>query len=195
MTSTPVLNETGADAAVDWVWLELLDATDTATVVATRTGLLRRNGKVTSPINHDPIDFSVGAGSYFLRVRHRNHLGVTLSDPIALSDSVVSVNLSDPTTGTFGTDAQKSLNGVYMLWPGDANHDGLVRYAGAANDRDAVLMAVGGTPPTATSIGYKDADVNMDGIVKYAGAENDRDVILQSIGGVQPTAVRFEQRP
>ncbi len=195
MTSTTVLNETGAEAAVDWVWLELLEAADTATVVATRTGLLRRDGTVTSPINHDPIDFSVGAGSYFLRVRHRNHLGVTLSDPIVLSDSIVSVDLSNPATNTFGTDAQKEVNGVRMLWPGDVNHDGLVRYAGAANDRDAVLMAVGGTPPTATTTGYKDADVNMDGIVKYAGAENDRDVILQSIGGGYPTAVRFEQRP
>ncbi|MBP6698590.1 MAG: hypothetical protein KA175_13300 [Flavobacteriales bacterium] len=43
MTSTAVLNETGSDAVVDWVWLELLDAADTAAVVATRTGLLRRN--------------------------------------------------------------------------------------------------------------------------------------------------------
>ncbi|MBK6752688.1 MAG: hypothetical protein IPG69_03670 [Flavobacteriales bacterium] len=195
ITSVSVLNETGAEAAVDWVWLELLDAADTATVVATRTGLLWRNGKVTSPINHDPIDFSVGAGSYFLRVRHRNHLGVTLSDPIAMSDSVVSVDLSDPNTNTFGTDAQKEVNGVRVLWPGDVHHDGLVRYAGAMNDRDAVLVSIGGTPPTATATGYKDADVNMDGIVKYAGADNDRDVILQSIGGGYPTAVRFEQRP
>ncbi len=190
-----VLDVTGPEAVVDWIWLELLDAADTATVLATRVGLLHRNGKVTSANGSGAIDFSTGAGSYLLRVRHRNHLSVTLSDPIALSDSVVSVDLSDPTTYTFGTAAQKWINGVHMLWPGDVNHDGMVRYAGAMNDRDAVLMAVGGTPPTATTTGYKDADVNMDGIVKYAGVDNDRDVILQSIGGGYPTVVRFEQRP
>ncbi|MBL8009139.1 MAG: hypothetical protein JNJ64_00920, partial [Flavobacteriales bacterium] len=39
MTSASVLDESGAGAAVDWVWLELLDAADTSTVVATRAGL------------------------------------------------------------------------------------------------------------------------------------------------------------
>ena len=195
MTSSSVLDESGAGAAVDWLWLELLSATDTSTVVATRAGLLRRDGRVTSPINHDPIDFSVGAGSYYLRVRHRNHLGVTVSVPLALSDSTVTIDLTDPATPTFGTQAQMESHGVHMLWPGDVTGDGLVRYAGAGNDRDAVLVAIGGTPPTATATGYAPADVNMDGVVKYAGADNDRDVILQSIGGVQPTAVRIGQGP
>lgn len=195
MTSASVLDESGPEAAVDWVWLDLLSAADTATVLATRVGLVRRNGRVTSPINHDPIDFSAGAGSYFLRVRHRNHLGVTLSVPLALSDSVVAVDLTDPATATFGVQAQQESHGVHMLWPGDATGDGLVRYAGAGNDRDAVLVAIGGTPPTASSTGYLRADVNLDGVAKYAGADNDRDLILQTIGGVQPTAVRMEQRP
>ena len=195
MTSASVLDESGPEAAVDWVWLDLLSAADTAAVVATRAGLVRRNGRVTSPINHDPIDFSVGAGSYFLRVRHRNHLGVTLSVPLALSDSVVAVDLTDPATATFGVQAQQESHGVHMLWPGDATSDGLVRYAGAGNDRDAVLVAIGGTPPTAITTGYLPADVNLDGVVKYAGADNDRDLILMTIGGVQPTAVRMEQRP
>ena len=190
-----VMDVNGPDAVVDWVWLELLDAVDTATVRATRAGLLHRDGQVTAANGSGPIDFGVGAGSYFLRVRHRNHLGVTLSDPIFLSNAVVTVDLSDPATNTFGTDAQKWVNGVHMLWPGEVNHDGLVRYAGVLNDRDAVLVAIGGTPPTATATGYAPADVNMDGVVKYAGADNDRDVILQSIGGVQPTAVRIGQGP
>jgi len=185
----------GEEAVVDWVWLELLSTTDTATVVATRVGLLHRNGTVTQADGHSPIDFSVGTGSYFLRVAHRNHLGATLSTPIELSATPTAVDLTAPSTTTFGTDAQWTANGMQMLWPGDVTANGQVKYTGIANDRDPVLVAIGGDPPTATAIGYSNADVTMDGVIKYTGLSNDRDVILQCIGGNVPTAVRTEQRP
>lgn len=34
--------------------------------------------------------------------------------------------------------------------PADASPDGVVKYAGAANDRDVVLQTIGGAVPTAT---------------------------------------------
>jgi len=163
--------------------------------MATRVGILHRNGWVTSADGHSPIDFSAGAASYFLRVRHRNHLGVTTSQPITLGPSTTTVDLTDPATATFGTDAQMDVNGVRMLWPGDANTDGAVKYFGPYNDRDKILQAIGGSVPTATVTGYRAEDVNLDGVVKYTGLRNDRDVILQTIGGTVPTAVRVEQRP
>ena len=89
-----------------------------------------------------------------------------------------------------------SLGGRLCLWPGDVNHDGQVKYAGAGNDRDLVLQAIGGLVPTNTLINvYEVRDVNLDGTVKYAGENNDRDLILQTIGGTVPTAVRHEQLP
>ena len=67
---------------------------------------------------------------------------------------------------------------------------------GSTNDRDPVLLAVGGATPTnVQSAIYAGADVNMDGQVKYVGSSNDRDPILQTIGGVVPTAVRVQQLP
>ena len=185
----------GEEAVVDWVFLELISAADSSTVAATRVGILHRNGWVTSADGHSPIDFSAGAGSYFLRVRHRNHLGVTTSQPITLGPSTTTVDLTDPATPTFGTDAQMEVNGVRMLWPGDANTDGAVKYFGPYNDRDKILVAIGGSVPTATVTGYRAEDVNLDGTVKYSGPANDRDIILQTIGGTVPTAVRVEQRP
>jgi hypothetical protein len=75
------------------------------------------------------------------------------------------------------------------------NGDGVIRYSGATNDRDAVLSAVGGTIPTNTVGGYRAEDVNLDGVVRYVGAGNDRDPILFTIGGSVPTAVRLVQVP
>lgn len=83
-----------------------------------------------------------------------------------------------------------------LLWPGDATGDGQVKYAGSANDRDAVLSAVGGGTPTNTVNNvYDRRDVNLDGRIKYTGSNNDRDVILQTIGGTVPTTTRTQQLP
>ena len=83
-----------------------------------------------------------------------------------------------------------------MLWPGDANGDGVIKYTGTNNDRDQVLLAIGGFVPTNTLNNvYDRRDTSCDGIVKYTGSGNDRDVILQSIGGTVPTSTRVQQLP
>jgi hypothetical protein len=82
-----------------------------------------------------------------------------------------------------------------MLWAGDTARDGAVRYAGANNDRDPILVSIGGTIPTSVVGGYLMTDVDLDGFVKYAGAGNDRDKVLVTIGGLLPTAQRAAQLP
>ncbi|MBK7383621.1 MAG: hypothetical protein IPI81_09835 [Flavobacteriales bacterium] len=76
----------------------------------------------------------------------------------------------------------------------DANNE--LKYTGSFNDRDPILLAIGGSIPTAVLSGqYRKEDVNMDGEVKYIGAGNDRDPILQNIGGSVPTNTRVGQLP
>jgi len=193
-TPQHVLAVQGEDAVVDWVWLELVNGTDNTEVVATRVGLVHRNGWVTAADGHSPTDFGAGPGDYFVRVRHRNHLSVTSSEPVTLGPVASTLDFTDPMTPTFGTDAQMELNGVRMLWPGDVNRDGRVKYVGPGNDRDLLLIAIGGAVLN-TASGYRSEDVNMDGVVKYVGADNDRDVILQTIGGAEVHAARFAQEP
>ncbi len=71
-----------------------------------------------------------------------------------------------------------------------------MKYAGGGNDRDLILVAIGGTVPTNTlSLVYSQEDITMNGVVKYAGSANDRDILLQNIGGSVPTATRNAQLP
>jgi hypothetical protein len=70
-----------------------------------------------------------------------------------------------------------------------------VKYTGPDNDRDQVLLSLGGELPTNTIVAYSTSDVNLDGRVKYTGSLNDRDPILETIGGSVPTEVRTEQLP
>ena len=77
----------------------------------------------------------------------------------------------------------------------DVNRDGMVKYVGANNDRDPILLAIGGSVPTNFITGYRIEDTNLDGVVKYTGFANDRDVILLNIGGTVPTSIRLQQLP
>lgn len=190
-----VLSGIGEGAVVDWVFLELISVMDSITVLSTRVGLLHRNGWVTSADGISPIDFNSGAGSNFLRVRHRNHIGVTSAAPITLGPTAATLDLTNPATPVFGIEAMMQVDGVRMLWPGDATANGEVKYVGQGNDRDRVLIAIGGGNVLSTLSGYHMEDVNLDGGVRYVGANNDRDVILQAIGGQDAHAVRAEQRP
>ncbi|MCB0790833.1 MAG: carboxylesterase family protein [Flavobacteriales bacterium] len=196
--ATGVLAVTGNDAIVDRVVLELRDATDPAVVVGSRSVLLQRDGDIVDLDGVSPVTFTLPPGDYHVAVRHRNHLGCMTVGIRTLSATPTLVDLTDPGTLTYGTEARISSGGIHpaeMLWAGDVTFNSDVTYTGASNDRDPILVAIGGAVPTATVAGYFQEDVDMDGLVKYAGTANDRDPILVNIGGTIPTASRSEQLP
>ncbi|MBV6403402.1 MAG: metallophosphoesterase family protein [Flavobacteriales bacterium] len=190
-----VLQTTGLNAVVDWVLVELRTGTAPATVVATRSCLILRGGEVVDKDGSSAPWITAPPGAYHIVLRHRNHLAAMTADPIELGGSLTTIDLSDPGVALFGNDAMRTEAGVRMLWAGDVNGDNRLKYAGASNDRDPVLVHIGGGSPTATAMGYHRTDVNMDGTTKFAGAGNDRDPILVNIGGSVPTAVRPGQVP
>jgi PKD repeat protein/glucose/arabinose dehydrogenase len=195
-TNAARLAQTGKNAVVDWVLVELRNRNNHAQIVATRAALLERDGDVVGVDGQPRLLFNVAADRYFVAVRHRNHLGVMSADSLQLGANVVGVDLTLATTRVHGTDARTILtNGKRGLWAGNALRNDLVSYTGTDNDRDAVLQQVGGVVPTNTATGYLSSDVNLDGIVRYTGGNNDRDIILQNIGGVVPTLVRMQQLP
>ena len=73
-----ILNIATQNAIVDWVFVELRDATDNTIVVAARSALLQKDGDVVDLDGVSPLSFPgiTKGNSYFIAVRHRNHLGV-----------------------------------------------------------------------------------------------------------------------
>jgi hypothetical protein len=141
------------------------------------------------------LTFSAPPGNYRIAVRHRNHLGLMSNAAFSLTRDPIAIDLSDPLTIAYGTEARRLRDGKALLWAGNARFDAELKYTGAQNDRDPMLQVIGGIVPTLTVTGYFTEDVNLDGVVKYAGAVNDRDRLLHSIGGVDPVVVRQEQLP
>jgi Ig-like domain CHU_C associated len=189
------LTVTGNNAIVDWVRLELRSAITPSIVLATRQALVQRDGDVVASDGVSTVTFNVGSGSYYVAVRHRNHLGAMTSTAIALTAAPVAIDLSATTTGTWGVSARKQIGAVMVLWAGNTLLNSQISYTGLNNDRDPILVAIGGVIPTNTVVSYNSTDVNMDGVTKYTGATNDRDPILVNIGGNVPTNVLNEQLP
>lgn len=190
-----VLETTGPNAIVDWIMLELRTGTSSATVVATKSCLLQRDGDIVGLDGVSTPRITAVPGPYYLVMHHRNHLAVMTDGPIDFATTGTLIDLTNPATPIYGTEAMKDIGGTMAQWSGDVTHDGVIQYTGSGNDRDPILVEIGGEIPTAESAGYLSTDVNLDGIVKYTGASNDRDPILVNIGGVVPTAVRFTQVP
>jgi len=191
-----VLAPSGANAICDWVLVDLRQPTAPYSVLATRTALVQRDGDVVGFDGVSPIPFDAGPGSYCIAVRHRNHLGVMTAAGVSLSSTTTTIDFTDPATATYGTNAQHNINGTMVIWPGDVNADGVVKYTGSLNDRDPILVAIGGSIATNTVTNvYSPLDVNMNGTISYTGISNDRDVILQTIGGSVASATRVEQLP
>ena len=190
-----VLAVTGNNAIVDWVILELRNSSTPATVVASCAALLQRDGDVVALDGTSAVTFVQGPGSYYVAVRHRNHLGVMTAAPVSLTGSATTVDFTTLATSVYGTNARTTTGSVQALWTGDVSFNKEVKYTGTANDRDPILVRVGSTTPNNTVSGYFAEDTNLDGQVLYTGTGNDRDRILVNVGSTTPNNVRLEQLP
>lgn len=190
-----VLSVTGANAIVDWVFLQLRGASPSYGVIATRCALIQRDGDVVDMDGISPVAFTAPAGNYHVALRHRNHLGMMTATTRALSGTTTNVDFTSAATTTYGTEARRTVGSAQVMWAGNCDGNSALRYVGDPNDRDPILLRIGGSVPTNSVAGYHTEDVNMDGLVRYVGDPNDRDPILVNIGGTVPTNSRFEQLP
>ncbi len=175
---------TGPDAIVDWVFLELRSATNPATVLATRSALLQRDGHVVDVDGFSPVAFAMPDGDYYLAIRHRNHLGAMTKLPIALHSGATVVDFTASTFLAYGTNAMRTAANKQMLWGGNANADDRLVFQGGSNDTDAVFFQVITAPGNTTFSqnfiydGYHLGDTNMDGQVIFQGIGNDVDFMV-----------------
>ncbi|MEZ4861110.1 MAG: choice-of-anchor D domain-containing protein [Caldilineaceae bacterium] len=176
---------TGNDAIVDWVLVEVRDATTPATVVASQSALLQRDGDVVGTDGVSTLSFTLAAGNYHVAVKHRNHLGAMTISPVAISAATPLVDFT--TSVGYGVNGQAVVGSVYALWMGNTSGDNRVIGAGPNNDRNTILSealaAPGNTNHNANYIvtGYSNGDVNLDGRVIAAGPGNDINFILYNI--------------
>ena len=192
--SNTVLTVSGQDAIVDWVFVELRSATDSTVIVDSRSALVQRDGDIVDVDGTSPIVFTnVIPASYFVVVKHRNHLGVMTQNELPLTHVATVVDFRSTTTPTYvfsnAPIHQSQVNVVQgkALWAGNALYDDQVTYQGTGNDVNVVYQQVIGALGNVIGLpffilqGYYTGDINMDGEVIFQGTTNDIEYIYQNV--------------
>lgn len=179
MTQESVFAVSDSNAIVDWVFLELRAAADSAQVIATRSALLQRDGDVVDMDGISPVQFPQPLGDYFLSIRHRNHLGVMTANALNFGTAPSTIDFTNPDTPIFGTHAQKLIGGVQALWAGDTNADGAVIFQGENTDLQPIFFFILNEEfnpelnVNFEAMAYDLSDTDLNGIISYQGMDND----------------------
>lgn len=146
---------------VDWILLQLVE-NDGVTVTASQSAFVNKDGWTKSRSGRDVLSFpGVAAGTYYLKVHHRNHVTVMSHAVQALVSGITAVY--DFTSGSnqyYGiASAIELVSGVWGTADGDMNQDGFVTTS------DYVLWF---NAQRAGASGYQIPDLTLDGRVDAA---------------------------
>lgn len=187
------------NSVVDWIFVQFRSATDSSQVLRSDQLMLQRDGDIVSSDGVSPLvlPISMIGDSFYVSIRHRNHLGVMTKQPVQITDSTT-IDFSDingeyhsevRTIGGVNYDyssvVMADVGGRYALWAGDPSRDGKVHQIG---DSNRLLAAVASVQDPANilynydnALGYFTEDLNLDGKVKYQGATPDAFILTRMI--------------
>ena len=205
-TPFSVFAVTGENAIVDWMFVELRDKNDYTNIVATRSGLLQRDGDIVDLDGTSPLFFNnVNPDYYFVVVRHRNHLGAMTKYPVSSDDMAVLIDFSSVDTPVFdfgNTNNQFNYSGLaqkhytenstelMVLWGGDFDADGIICYQADNSDVNILQSEVAGFDMNLNplykvnysgSVGYLQSDFDMNGQAKFTSPDDDRNLVLEQV--------------
>ncbi len=196
--SAIVFGITGQNAIVDWAFVELRNKSNNAQVLATRSGLLQRDGDIVETDGVGCLQFpTVPLDSYYVAVRHRSHLGTMTKYAQSVPNLQTLVDLTVPTTPLFDKGVQGQFNftglsqkanvvGTYRaMWQGDFNADGKVKYDNPDDDLTNMLFDVllypnngNGSTNYDFAYGYRQGDYDMNSKTKYDNPDDDNAMLL-----------------
>lgn len=180
---------------VDWVELELRDATTPSTVLGTTSAFLTQDGSLVA-LDGSSIPYlsNPNGTTGHIVINHRNHISIRTGTALNMAPAVqtdMSSLANVYVNGGLSNDPMKEVTaGVYAMWAGNANGNTNVRYSGPANDNNVLLNTIlGGNKSGLISNTYSDGDFNMNGTVRYSGPANDNNVLLNSVLGGNKSAL------
>jgi hypothetical protein len=144
---------------VDWILIELRDATTAAsataaTRIARQAAFVLNDGSVVGMDGSSLLQFNNSINhQLFVVIWHRNHLGIMSGNYLVQSGGIYSYDFTTPAGQAYGIDSQKNLGGVlYGMYAGDADATGVINLA----DKNNVWVLQAG------EAGYLSGDFNLN---------------------------------
>jgi large repetitive protein len=196
-----IFNITGQNAIVDWIFVELRDKNDNKKIVATRSGLLQRDGDIVDLDGKSALAFpDVEADNYYIAIKHRNHLSVMSKSNLQPTVYITLVDFTKPSLQTYDIGIVNGNNyrdlgqkynvkpGYNSMWAGDFNSDGILK-ADASNDEintlvnEVLLMSEDGTYGLNfdKAIGYLGSDYNMNSKARFDNPHDDKNMLYGQV--------------
>jgi len=165
-----VLVVEGANAVVDWVYVELFNVNGDS-VIRGGSYLVQRDGDVVDVDGVSSLEFfSLSNSNYRMRIYHRNHLPVSTSSLVLLKlNEIKQLDLRYDYNLLFGGRNAVKIDGTYIsMFSGDVNANGQIQ------NTDIIL-----TIPQIGLSGYHAADTDMNGQIQNTDIQN---YILPNLG-------------
>ena len=157
---TTTVNDGLPATMVDWVLVELR-ATASGATVAQAVGCLLSDGSVTDTTGTNGLEFAglESSTSYYVVVKHRNHLAVMSNVAVSIDESNGSVEHDFTVSGSsYGGDGfgEKLVGSAYAMFAADGDGNGYVQ----TTDKNNVWNTQVG------QVGYKASDFDLNGFVQ-----------------------------
>ena len=191
---------TGQNAIVDWVFVELRNKNSNTTVVATRTGLLQRDGDVVELDGTSGLRFpGIAMDNYYVVVRHRNHLGAMAKFAQTPTQLTTLVNFTVTSTPMFDFGTTKNNGFDYTglaqkpnakltysaLWAGDFDGNKKIKADNPNDDLNSLFFNVFAYPTNSTgnvnfdfAYGYVLGDYDLNGKAKFDNPNDDKNMLF-----------------
>ena len=113
---------------VDWVLIELRKTPDVSSRVDRQAAFINSNGYVVDLSGNNNISFNnIPDGNYYVVIIQRNHLAVMSTDPISLTNGLLSYDFTTGEDKAYGSNAMADLgNGVFGMYGGDSDSNGII---------------------------------------------------------------------
>lgn len=184
-----VFSNGGNDAIVDWVLISLKSNKNIYKI----SGLLQRDGDIVDMDGNSNLQMFIPCDSYYVKVSHRNHLGIQTLGKIKLTDTLTTIDFTNTYTPLYTkglTNPTRIIGGKRALYAGNCKSttpNEFITYSGAENSDRISLFNL--TNMNNVIFGYLKEDCNMDGKAIYQGNLNDRNVILVNCNNSNTTII------
>ncbi len=116
-------------------------------------------------------------GSYYITIKHPNLIETVSAMPVSFAGSLITYDFTSGVNMAYGNNLYELASGVYGIFTGDVNQDGVINLLDREAINDAYLN---------TLQGYLSEDLNGDGIINLLDRELANNAYLQTIQSVLP---------